>query len=258
MRSLAASLLALLSPAAFAAMQSTPVEWELDGTAFSGFLVYDDAGAKRPGLVMIPNWMGVNEMAVEHARKIAGDDYVVLVADVYGKDLRPANFDEAAKATQAAYSDGARLRARAAKALEVLKTNAAGAPLDADDLGAFGYCFGGGVALELARSGADIDGVVAFHGNLRTPKSAEKGTIKPSLLVLDGAADPWVAVEEIAGFQKEMTDAEADWQFVNFSGAQHCFAYADPNPPKGCAYDERTARRAFAMMESFFEERFGD
>ena len=258
MRLLALALLAGFAPSAFAAMQSKPVEWELDGTAFSGFLVYDDAGAKRPGLVMVPNWMGVNDMAVEHARKIAGGDYVVLVADVYGKELRPKNFDEAAKATQAAYSDGARLRARAAKALEVLKTGAEGVPLDADRIGAFGYCFGGGVALELARSGADLDGVVAFHGNLRTPKAAENGAIKASLLVLNGAADPWVAVEEIAGFQKEMTDAAADWQFVNFSGAQHCFAYADPNPPKGCAYDEKTAKRAFAMMESFFDERFGD
>jgi dienelactone hydrolase len=258
MRPLLLALLALSTPAAHAAMRAESIEWELEGTAFAGYLVYDDAGAKRPGLLMIPNWMGVNELAVEEAKRVAGDDYVVLVADVYGKDLRPANFDEAAKATQTAYSDGARLRARAARALDVLKTNATGAPLDGEHFGAFGYCFGGGVSLELARSGADLDAVVAFHGNLRTPKAAVKGEIRPSLLVLNGAADPWVAAEEIAGFQKEMSEAGADWQFVNFSGAQHCFAYADPNPPQGCAYDAKTAKRAFAMMDAFFDERFGD
>lgn len=258
MRPLSLALLALLSsPAAYGAMQAQSVEWELDGTAFNGFLVYDDAGAKRPGLVMFPNWMGVTERSVEHARQIAGDDYVVLVADVYGKDLRPASNEEAGKASGAAYSDPAKLRARAAKALDVLKANAAAAPLDADRLGAFGYCFGGAVSLELARTGADLDGVVSFHGSLGTQLPAAKGEVKSSLLVLNGAADPYVKPEEIAGFKKEMTEAGADLQYVDFSGALHCFAYADPNPPPGCAYDGKTAKRAFGMMEAFFDERFG-
>lgn len=258
MRALVLSCLALSSPFASAKMQTEPVTWELDGTAFRGVLVYDDAGARRPGLLMLPNWMGVTERAVEHARQIAGNDYVVLVADVYGESVRPSNNEEAAKASGAAYADPAALRARAAKALDVLVTNAAEAPLDPQRVAAFGYCFGGAVSLELARSGADLDAVVSFHGGLGTATPAAKGTIKPSLLVLNGAADPWVAADEIAGFQKEMSDAAADWQFVNFSGALHCFAYADPNPPQGCAYDEKTARRAFAMMDAFLDERLGD
>ena len=87
--------------------------------------------------------------------------------------------------------------------------------------------------------------------------SLAKGAIRPSLLVLNGAADPYVKPEEIAGFEKEMNEAGADWQFVNYSGAIHCFAYADPNPPPGCAYDERTAKRAFRHMDIFLAERFG-
>jgi dienelactone hydrolase len=258
MRALGLAALFLVSPVAFGAMQSVPLEWELDGTTFQGFLVYDDAGSKRPGLVMFPNWIGVTERSVEHAKSIAGQDFVVLVADVYGKDLRPSDNAEAGKAAGAAYAARDQLRARAGKALDVLRANAGEAPLDSEHLAAFGYCFGGAVALELARSGADLAAVVSFHGSLGTSMPATPGAIKPSLLVLNGADDRYVAAEEIAGFQKEMTEAGADWQFVNFSGAVHCFAYADPNPPPGCAYEERSAQRANEMMRDFLRERFGD
>jgi dienelactone hydrolase len=258
MRTLTLALLAVLaSPAAFGAMQAEPVEWELEGTTFRGALVYDDAGAKRPGLLMVPNWMGVTERSIEHAKEIAGDDYVVLVADVYGKDLRPASNEEAGKASGAAYGNPAQLRARAAKALDVLKNSAERAPLDSERLAVFGYCFGGAVALELARSGADLDAAISFHGSLGTQLPAAKDTIKASVLVLNGAADPYVSAEEIAGFRKEFAEAGVDWQFVDFSGALHCFAYADPNPPPGCAVDARSAKRAYAMMEDFLGERFG-
>lgn len=259
MRPFALALLAALaSPVALGAMQATPVEWELDGTAFQGVLVYDDAGARRPGLVMFPNWMGVTDRSVEHAKAIAGDDYVVLVADVYGKDLRPASNEEAGKASGAAYADPAQLRARAARALQVLRERAEDAPLDRERVAAFGYCFGGAVALELARSGADLDAAISFHGSLGTKLPADKDAVKASVLVLHGAADPFVAPEEITGFRKEFAAAGADLLWVEFAGAQHCFAYADPNPPAGCARDERSARRAYALMEDFLDERFGE
>lgn len=257
MRLLASALLLCATPAAFAAMQVKPVDWELDGTAYQGVLVYDEAGAaKRPGLLMTSSWMGITDHAIEQARTVAGDDYVILIADVYGKDVRPKNTDEAGKAAGAAYADRAALRAKAAKALDVLRSNAAGAPLDPERIGAFGYCFGGAVSLELARAGADLDAVVSFHGALGTSLPAAKGAVKAPLLVLNGADDGYVKPEEIAGLQQEMTAAGADWQFVNFSGAVHCFAYQDPNPPPGCRYDERTARRANAMMADFLAEAF--
>lgn len=258
MRPIALALLAAFaSSTALGAMQAEPVEWKIDDTEFQGYLVYDDAGAKRPGLVMFPNWMGVTERSVEHAKEIAGSDYVVLVADVYGKDLRPTSNQEAGKASGAAYAEPERLRARANKALEVLASKSQGAPLDAGKLAVFGYCFGGAVALELARSGADVDAAVSFHGSLGTRLPAARDAIKASVMVLNGAADPFIAAEEVSGFRKEFADAGVDLQFIDFSGAQHCFAYADPNPPPGCAFDARSAKRANRMMRDFLDERFG-
>lgn len=256
MRALAFAVLASLATPSFAAMQSKPVEWELDGTKFSGFLVWDDAGAaKKPGIVMVPNWMGVNASAVERGKAIAGSEYVVLVADVFGADVRPKDPAEAGAAAKAAYADLPRLRARAGKALDVLKAEAG---VDASKkIAAVGFCFGGTTALELARSGADLAGAVSFHGGLDSSMPAAAGAVKTSLLVLNGADDANVPDEQIQGFEKEMTAAGADWQLVNFSGAVHCFAEPDANRPPNCLYNEKAANRAYGMMRDFLAERFG-
>jgi dienelactone hydrolase len=249
--------LLLAAGPAMAALQSTPVSWTHDGTEFAGVLVHDDEGTPRPGLLMVPNWMGVTDSAVEKARQVAAKGFVVLVADVYGKEVRPANTDEAGKATAALYADRERLRARAGKALQVLRENAAGAALDRSRIGAFGFCFGGAVALELARAGAPLAGVVSLHGALDTSLPAQPGAVRPAILVLNGADDSYVSREHITGFEDEMTRAGADWQFVNFAGAVHCFAEADANMPPGCVYHERSATRAYRMMDDFFAEVFG-
>ncbi|MBW8366289.1 MAG: dienelactone hydrolase family protein [Arenimonas sp.] len=258
MRTLLALALFGLSATAFAKPVAEPVSWSYGGTDFDGYLVHDDSESdKRPGLLMVPNWMGVNDSAIEKAKQIAGDDYVVLLVDMYGRGVRPANADEAGKAAGAVYADREALRGRINAALGVLAASAAKTPLDATQLGAIGFCFGGAVALDLARSGADIAGVVSFHGNLSTTIPAKPGDVKASLLVLNGADDTYVPAEQISTFQKEMTDAQADWQFVNYSGAVHCFAEVDANSP-GCLYEPRAAKRAYAAMEDFFDERFND
>ena len=249
-------VLMLCAAPALAAMQIQPVEWKIGKDTFSGVLVFDDSNAiKRPGLVMVPDWKGVTDNAVAKARDIAGDDYVVLVADVYGKNVRPANTEQAMAQVKKMYADRVVLRARVAKALQVLKSQAGKAPLDAGKLGAIGYCFGGATVLELARSGADVAGVVTFHGGLNTSMPAKPGTVKASVLVLNGANDQGTA-GDIAGFQNEMDAAGVDWQFVNFSGAVHCFALPEANRPPGCVYNERAATRAERMMRGFFAERF--
>ena len=140
---------------------------------------------------------------------------------------------------------------------DALKSVAPRTPVDVDQLGGIGFCFGGAVVLDLARSGADVAGVVSFHGNLSTSIPAQAGDVKASLLVLNGADDTYVPAEQIATFQQEMTAAKADWQFVNYSGAVHCFAEADANSP-GCLYEPRAAKRAYAAMDSFFDEKFED
>lgn len=255
-RFFAAITLALCAAPAFAVMQAKPVEWKIGDHSFSGVLVYDDANAiKRPGLVMVPDWMGVTDNAVAKARHIAGTDYVVLVADVYGKGVRPRNDEQALAQVKQLYGDRVVLRARVNKALDVLKAQAGKAPLDMTKLGAIGYCFGGATVLELARSGADIAGVVTFHGGLDTSMPAKSGAVKASLLVLNGADDRGTA-GDIGGFEKEMNGAGADWQFVNFSGAVHCFALPEANKPPGCVYNERATRRGEGMLRMFFAERF--
>lgn len=250
--------LSLCTLPALAAMQAKPLEWTIGEQRFSGFLVYDDVGSdKRPGLVMVPNWMGVGDLAVERAKEIAGDDYVVLVADVYGADVRPRDAKEAGAAARGAYADGGTsLRARANKAVDVLKAQAGSAPLDADRIGAFGFCFGGSTVLELARSGSDVAGVVSFHGGVDTYLPVEGKAIEASILVLNGADDASVTEDQVAAFKKEMDAAGADWQFVDFSGAVHCFTQPESNDPPNCVYDERASKRAFEMMRDFFDERF--
>lgn len=256
LRALVASTLLSFGVAAQAAMVAEPVTYEIGDKRFASTLVYDDAGAKRPGLVLVPNWYGANAAAVEKAKTIAGSKYVILVADVYGADVRPKSDDEAGAAAGAMYKDRDVLRERVSKALAELKARAGQAPLDASRIGAIGFCFGGATALELARSGADVAGVAAFHANLATDDTSRAKNIKGKVLVMNGADDTYVPPEQIATFQKEMRDAKVDWQFVNYGGAVHCFAEPDQNAP-GCTYHERSAKRAFALMDDFFAEAFG-
>ena len=247
----------LLSLPALAEMQAKPLEWKQGKQRFSGYLVYNDANATlRPGLVMVPDWMGVTQASVDKAKQIANAGYVVLVADVYGKGVRPKDAKAAGAQVKKMYADLPALRARAALALDTLRAQAGKAPVDPARIGALGFCFGGKTVLELARSGADIAGVVSFHGGLDTTLPAKSGDLKASVLVLNGAADTYVSPEDIAGLQSEMTAAGADWQFVNYADAVHCFALETANGP-GCMYNERAAKRAFSLMNLFFYERFG-
>ncbi|MES2639961.1 MAG: dienelactone hydrolase family protein [Myxococcota bacterium] len=246
-----------LAAVAQAAPRAVPVEWTVAGAPYSGFVVYDDATkTKRPGIVMVPNWMGVNDAAVEKAKTIAGTEYVVLLADVFGAKVRPTDTKQAGETAGALYADRPALRARATAAVETLRAQASKVPLDVSKVAAIGFCFGGSAVLELARGGADLDAFVSFHGGLATPMPAAKGAIKGPVLVLNGAADANVKPEDIAAFQTEMTTAGADWQFVNFGGAVHCFAEPDANRPPNCLYDQKAAGRAFGAMDVLFDEVF--
>jgi len=245
--------------AASAAPRADKISWTDGGKTFDGYLVWDDASkAARPGVLMIPNWYGVNDAAVSKAKTLAGKDYVILLADVYGRGVRPANADEAGKATMTAHVDAAVLRSRVNAALSTLRSASGKAPIDAKHIGVIGFCFGGGVALELARSGADVAGVATFHADLKTKLPAAMGGIKTPVLVMNGADDKFVSAESIKGFEQEMRDAKADWQFVNFGGAQHCFAEPDEHGKvPGCEFHEPSYHRSVKLMRSFFADSFG-
>jgi dienelactone hydrolase len=237
---------------------SRSVAYSAGATALEGVLVYDDAvKTPRPGLVLVPNWMGVSPANVKQAQEIAGQKYVVLVADVYGKDVRPKSADEAGKAAGSLKADRPLLRTRMGKALEALLAQAKSSPLDASKVGAIGFCFGGAGALELARSGAAVAGVVTFHGTLSSPTPADAKAIKGRVLALHGADDPYVNADEVKGFEEEMRKGGVDWTLVKLGGAVHSFTDPDAKAAGQAQYDARAAKRAFQMMDELFAEVFG-
>ncbi|HVU82175.1 MAG TPA: dienelactone hydrolase family protein [Rhodanobacteraceae bacterium] len=257
------TLLALLllfgfASLAHAAMRTQTVDYSVDGKAMQGVLVWDDAvKAPRPGLLMIPDWVGINPVNIDFARSIAGKDYVIFMGDMYGKDLRPKDNKEAQAATKPLYADRAMLRRRVAAAFAELKALAAkhAAPIDASRLAAIGFCFGGTSVLDLARSGSDVAAVVSFHGGLATDDPALAKQIKARVLAMNGADDKGT-MPDAPAFMKEMQQSPAPWQFVAFGGAVHCFAEPQAHSPPGCVYDPHVAKRAFALMRVWLDEAF--
>lgn len=256
-RAVSLLLLAGLSFAAQAKMVHRPVEWTLDGTHFKSVLVYDDAShAKRPGLVMVPNWYGINDGAIKKADMIAGKDYVILLTDMYGENVRPqpGHADQAKAATAALYGDRAVMRKRIDEALAQLKAQVANAPIDTSKLAAIGFCFGGTAVLDLARSGADVAAIVSFHGGLTTDDPSLAKNIKARVLVMNGADDKGT-MPDADKFMDEMRSSPADWQFVVLGNAVHCFTEVDENSP-GCKYDPRAAARSYRLMHDWLHAAF--
>ncbi len=248
-------LLAGSSLAVQAKMVHRPVEWSQDGTRFHSVLVYDDATlVKRPGLVMVPNWYGVNDAAVKKAEMIAGKDYVILLTDMYGADVRPTTNAQAQAAVKPLYGDRALMRKRIGVALEQLKAQVAGAPLDPAKLAAIGFCFGGSAVLDLARSGADVAAVVSFHGGLATDDPMLAKHIKARVLAMNGADDKGT-MPDAGKFMDEMRMSPADWQFVVLGHAVHCFTEVGENSP-GCRYDAAAAARSYRLMHDWLDHAF--
>lgn len=242
-----------------AQMVVKPVDYEIDGAPHQGMLVYDDATHEaRPGILMVPNWMGVTDNATKKAYRVAGSKYVVFVADMYGKDIRPENAQQAGKAATLVRSDRALMRKRVNAALEVFKAQADEVALDTSKLAAIGFCFGGGAVLELARSGTKIGAVVSFHGNLDTPDPADAKAIKTPVLVLHGANDPYVPAEQVQAFEAEMRKAGVDWQLISYGGAVHSFTDPTANLAGQAEYHPVVAQRSFQAMHQLLDEVLAD
>lgn len=257
MKALLLSLMAI-SSAASAALVEKPVEYEHDGVILEGFHVYDDAvKGKRPAVLVIHQWTGLSEYEKQRSRQLAELGYNVFAADIYGKGIRPvppAAGEEAGK-----YKGDRKLyRGRLDAGLEVLKKDER---TDASKIAAIGYCFGGTGVLELARGGADIVGVVSFHGALDAAEGmkAEKGGVKAKVLACHGADDPFVPAPQVQAFEEEMRESGADWQLIAYGGAVHSFTQkmAGNDNSKGAAYNEKADLRSWEAMKLFFTEIFG-
>ncbi len=255
-------LIALLASSALLASDHLvkDLSWEIEGTTFTGQLIVPEgASGPLPGLLMIPSWMGPTERSAEKARWAAGDRYVVLMADVYGTDVRPQNSGEASQAAGALRSDRALLRQRGQAALEAFRGAAGDVPLDPDRIAAIGFCFGGGAVLELARSGAALDAVISFHGDLQSPTlPSDSGRIQGKVLVLHGAADPLVPHEDVIAFADAMNATDVDWTLIAYGGAVHSFTNPYANSPGTSQYDAATARRSLAAMRALLDETWAE
>jgi dienelactone hydrolase len=225
-----------------------------------GFVVYDDAVAgKRPGIVVVHEWWGITKHVHGEARKFAEQGYTAFIADMYGDAKTADNPKDAGALSGGVMKDPPAMQARFNAARETLAKHAT---VDPGRVGAVGYCFGGAVVLNMARTGADLDGVAAFHADLgaNTPAPAP-GTVKAKLLVMNGADDPFVKPEAIEAFKKDMDAAKADYRFINYPGAVHAFTNPEAteagkkfNLP--LAYNAEVDKQSKAEAAKFFGEVF--
>jgi dienelactone hydrolase len=245
---------ALSVTAAEAKVHTETIVYRHGNTTLEGFLAYpEDSNRLLPGVLVVHDWGGPGDYSRRRTEQLADAGYVAFAIDMYGQGVRPTTMDEKAKQAGIYRSDRALMRARARAGLDALLANPR---VDPKQVAAIGYCFGGGTALELARSGAPLAGVVSFHGNLDTPNSGDAKAIKAKILVCHGADDPYVPAEQVSAFQKEMKDAGVDYQFIAYSGAVHAFTQkeAGNDNSKGVAYNEAADRRSWQAMRDFFAE----
>jgi dienelactone hydrolase len=235
---------------------SKPVEYRQGDGVLEGVSVYDDAiQGKRPAVLVVHQWKGLSDYEKKRAEMLASLGYNVLAADIYGKGIRPQTPQAAAAEAGKYRNNRALLRARVRAGLDVLASHEL---TDPRRIAAIGYCFGGTTVLELARSGAEIAGVVSFHGGLSSPTPGDAKNIKATVLALHGADDPNVPPKEVAAFEDEMRQGGVDWQLVAYGGAVHSFTdwNAGNDNSKGAAYNERADLRSWEAMKQFFAELF--
>jgi len=248
--------LSLVAAAAQARDVAKDVSYKDGDTSLLGYVAYDNAKASAPGILIVPQWMGLTDYEKGRARQLAGLGYVAFCADIYAQGHVAQDTKEAGILAGKFRGDRALFRARLNAALRALR---ASPTVDARRCAAIGYCFGGTGVLELARSGADVLGVVSFHGGLDSPTPADGKNVKAKVLVLHGADDPFTPKADIAAMEKELKDAGVDYQLVFYSGAVHAFTQpmAGNDPSKGAAYNERADKRSWRAMLDFFDEIFG-
>ena len=238
-------------------MQTKDIEYRDGALTLRGLLAFDEANAgKRPGILVVHEAWGLGEHAMERAKMLAREGYVALAADMYGDRRLASDLPQAMELIGELRTDPAKLRQRALSALAALKAQP---NVDGTKLAAIGFCFGGTTVLELARGGAEVKGVVSFHGGLQTMAPAEPGAVTPKVLVCTGADDPMIPPAQVTDFEEEMRRAGADWQVIVYGRTVHSFTNPDAGKTvklDGVAYNAQTDKRSWAAMRVFFAEIF--
>jgi dienelactone hydrolase len=247
--------LVLTATAASAKIVTKDVDYKHGDVALRGFLAYDDSRQSAPGVLIVHEWWGLNDYVKGRARQVAELGYVAFALDMYGAGVTTDDPAKAGELAGAARAGVAKARERAMLGLQTLRDQPM---VDKSRVAAMGYCFGGTVALELARAGADLKSVISFHGGLETTQPAA-GKITPSILVLHGMDDPMVPPEQVMGFVEEMRAADADYQIVAYGNAVH--AFTNPNADKynlpPVKYNQKADRRSWEAMKAFLAETIG-
>jgi dienelactone hydrolase len=238
-----------------AVIKTRVIEYKEGDTTLEGYLAFDTAGpAKKPGILIVHDWLGLGPNTKMRAEMLAKLGYVAFAADIYGKGVRPDQ-KEAAKVAGTYKNNRPLMRARVNAGLNELEKQPG---VDTSKIAAIGYCFGGTTVLELARSGANVNGVVTFHGGLDSLHPEDAKQIKAKILILHGEDDPYVPADQVAALEKELNDAKVDWQMIKYSGAVHAFTIkeAGNDNSKGAAYNEKADKRSWQAMKDFFAEIF--
>jgi dienelactone hydrolase len=249
-------IIILISINAMSQIHTGNVEYKDSTVTLEGFIAYDESfTGTRPGILVVHEWMGINDYTKMRCEQLAKLGFFAFAADIYGKVIRPKSGEEAGKQAGIYKNDRQLMRRRIILALDEIKKQKL---VITSKIAAIGYCFGGTVALELARSGADIKGVVSFHGGLDTQNPDDAKNIKAKILALCGGDDPFVPMEQLESFKNEMKYAGVDYQIFIYGGAVHSFT--NPNsgndPSKGAAYNEKADKRSWEAMKTFFNEIF--
>ena len=248
--------LAAAAAGSSAAVKTEHVEYTYDGKTFKGMLAYDDAATgKRPGVLVVHEWWGLNAHAMDRAKRLADEGYVAFACDMYGDGKKTEHPKEAMEFAGEVRKNSAAWVGRAKAALKVLEDSP---KVDPSKLAAIGFCFGGSTVLQLAFAGADLDAVVSFHGAPVVPTAEQAKAVTGRILMCHGADDGFIKLETIAAFRKALDDNGVKYEWVSYPGAVHSFTSkeADKGGNPGMKYNAAADTASWASMRKLFDEAF--
>lgn len=237
------------------------VSYATDELTMNGYIAYDDSReGERPGILVVHEWWGHNEYARARADSLAKLGYVALAVDMYGNGKQAAHPEDAQKFSGQVMSNFDSAKERFLKAMETLQDHPM---VNAEQIGAVGYCFGGSVAIAMANAGVDLDGVAAFHAGLQLPVMPEQGTTTSRIIVMNGADDPFITEEQEQNLSAAMDSADVDFNYITYEGVKHSFTNPEATA-RGkefglpLEYNAEADQKSWETLKDFFNETFGE